>query len=189
MRIAELRKRFLTVPVTVLAACVVSVGVAGAALATQKADGAARRGAQARPGCIVLNMIERTPRWYGNKKVDPRNVPVGFKAIYFDDVYDSAGHKKIGDAAGVNHAIGKRPSDGHMVQYVTQQFQLPDGDLVAEGAMDRSAVIAQHWVSTRIKGLTGRYVGMSGTWSWRLTDLTQPQMPLEEKIVLCRLGH
>lgn len=131
-----------------------------------------------------IKMIEKTIEFHMNMEVDPRDVPVGWVALYFDDLYDSTDTELIGKAFGVNHAIYKRPSDGHIIQYVTEQFQLPDGCLVAEGAIDRVAVITQQWVSIPVKGISGLYLGMSGLWSWRITSVTDPLIPLVSNITL-----
>ncbi|MCX5065746.1 hypothetical protein OOJ91_07610 [Micromonospora lupini] len=133
---------------------------------------------------LELRMIEKTTKIHVNMEVDPRHVPVGWVALYFDDLYDESGTELIGKAYGVNHAIGERKSDGHMIQYVTEQFHLEDGSLCAEGPMDREAVIAQEWVQIPVKGTAGIYLGMSGLWSWRLIDLTDPLIPLVSNIKL-----
>src|SRR5882724_6384399 len=113
-------------------------------------------------------MIEKTTKIHMNMEVDPRNVPIGWVALYFDDLYTEDESELIGRAFGVNQAIYKRESDGHIIQYVTEQFQLPEGNLVAEGPIDRERVVAQEWVSIPVKGTSGLYLGMTGLWSWRI---------------------
>jgi hypothetical protein len=133
---------------------------------------------------IEIKMIEKIRSFTTNMEADPRNVPAGWAAVYTDELYDEKGSELIGAAFGVNHAIYKRESDGHMIQYVTEQFQLPEGTLSAEGPMDREAVIAQEWVSIPIRGTGGLFLGMAGLWRWRLFDLSDPLMPLYSNITL-----
>ncbi|MDL4815443.1 allene oxide cyclase barrel-like domain-containing protein [Actinomadura opuntiae] len=129
-------------------------------------------------------MVEKTIKYYCNMEVDPDKVPVGWTSIYFDNLYDSEDKEQIGSASGVNQAIYVRESDGHMIQYVTHQFQLADGTLAAEGPIDRETVKAREWVSIPVKGTSGLYLGMSGLWTWRLYSYTDPLIPGYSNIVL-----
>ncbi|GAA2345381.1 allene oxide cyclase barrel-like domain-containing protein [Dactylosporangium salmoneum] len=173
-------------PLALSAAVVTVSAIGGVAFAASSAEATATGAGHGKYGCTTIDYFERTDKHDANKPLpDPRNVPVGLQLTYFDSVYDPSGTTKVGDAAGVNSMVEKRASDGHIIQYVTQQYTFADGSLVASGSMDRSDVIGQKWVGTPVYGTAGRYLGLAGTWTWRLVDLTDPTAPAVVKFTLC----
>jgi hypothetical protein len=136
-------------------------------------------------GCVDLNLIDRIVNYYTSMSVSPASVPVGFKSAYFDQLYDSTGTVIVGSSVGtldITHQL----ANGDLSEYLTYQLQFPDGTLVTTGAFDRTDVIAGQWQHARIKGASGRYLGMSGTWNWRIISTTAPGIPVQDEIVLCR---
>jgi hypothetical protein len=135
-------------------------------------------------GCSHITVIEPTIRIYTNQPVTSVTAPpVGSMAVYLDPLNDMAGNQ-VGNSAGQVAILYVRESDGHEIEQIAEHLVLPGGILFSSGFYDRSAILAGQWVSARIKGVSGRYAGMSGTWTWRLTSLTPP-FPVEERIVVC----
>jgi hypothetical protein len=139
-------------------------------------------------GCVRFHIIERMTRWHGNMDVPPDKAPPGYMAIYFSDLFDATSNKQVGRSAGTNDLMDKKP-DGTIMQYVSEQLHFSDGSVIGSGPMSRNDVIAQKWVSTPIKGTSGKYQGMVGRWTWRIMSLTDPAVPVDEKIVLCQPDH
>jgi hypothetical protein len=102
----------------------------------------------------------------------------GFMAIYICDVFDTEG-RLIGNSAGSMTILGEDPETGHLLEHITEQIKLPDGNITAWGTMDRSDVMAQKWVTYRAEGTSGRYLGMTGTRSYRINSFDDPAFPLD----------
>ncbi|MCX5065765.1 hypothetical protein OOJ91_07720 [Micromonospora lupini] len=181
MRLLESR-RILRSAAAVLSAA--SALVLGASALPAQAE---RPPAPATQGCATQQYVERTIHYYGDRDFDPRDVPVGLMIAYFDDIYTADGATLVGHGAGINHMVS-RTAEGHVMQYVTEQFQLPDGNLVAEGVMDRYRVANLQWVSIPIHGTSGKYRGLAGVWTWRVTTIGDPQIPVDSRITLCGPG-
>ncbi|MDN3358537.1 hypothetical protein [Actinomadura sp. DC4] len=162
-----------------IAVALATIGAGGALAVTPSAQ------AQEHRRCVRLHLIEHTTSWYGNEQVPPGQAPPGFMAIYFGDMYDADSNALLGHSAGTNDLMYTRASDGATIQNVDEQIHLSDGSIAGSGSMSRQDVIAQKWVSEPVKGTSGRYAGLSGTWTWRLISITDPQVPVDEKFVLC----
>jgi hypothetical protein len=136
------------------------------------------------PGCITVRLVEPTAHFYSNipyAKGD--EFKVGFKGAAFDPAYDTAG-KKIGETVVSTANFYKRPSDGHVFEYIADTLELNDGTIATGGAYDRVSVAHQVLVTGRATGLSGRYAGKYGTFTWRLASL-KPPFPTRETAVLC----
>jgi len=138
------------------------------------------------PGCVTVDFIEPTPSFYSNIPITPQApYTVGFQGAAFDKLYDAAG-TQIGTSVVASDNVFQRASDGHVFEHIAETMNLADGTLAGTGTFDRTTVAAQGWLHGRITGLSGRYAGLSGEWTWRLNAM-QPPYPAHEIGVLC--GH
>jgi hypothetical protein len=186
MRLSKSRwKLLVTCAAVPLAAAALLAGVIPASASAQPSAKAQSAKALRAEGCIELNLIDRIVNYYTNMNVSPASGHVGFKSAFFNQLYDSTGTVVVGSSVGtldITHQL----SNGDLSEYIAYQLQFPDGTLVTTGAYDRTDVIAEQWQSGPIKGTSGRYFGMSGTYDWRIISTTAPGIPVQEKIVLCR---
>jgi hypothetical protein len=166
---------------TIVAAGAVAAGAAGVIGATPSAQAQTDH----QRHCIRLHTTENTPRWYTSEDVPPGGAGPGFIALYFGELYDAKTHAVVGHSGGSNHLLYTRPSDGAVIQYVDEQFDLGDGSFIASGSMSRQDVISLKWVSEPLRGTSGKYLGMTGTWKWRLMSTTDPNLPTDEIFTLC----
>ncbi|MFL6072389.1 MAG: allene oxide cyclase barrel-like domain-containing protein [Mycobacteriales bacterium] len=186
-------RRYSPRRLAVLAAAVAAAAVAAAATAAFAVPAAtgghhasAADAARAKAGCARKHLVEHTVKFMTNQPVGT-GIPVnpGYMSAYLDELYDFTGNQHVATAAGDLDLLYARP-DGHVVQYIAEQMHFSDGTLVGTGTQDRTSVIAQDWVSMAIRGTSGRYAGMSGTWRWRVISKTDPTYPVEDEITLCR---
>jgi hypothetical protein len=183
MRLSKSRWKLLIACAVPLAATALLVGVIPASASAPQSSAHDAKALSAE-GCTDLNLIDRIANFYTNMNISPASVPVGFKSAYFDQLYDSTG-TVVGSAVGtldITHQL----ANGDESEYLTDQFQFPDGTLVTTGAFDRTDVIAKQWQRAPIGGTSGRYLGMFGTWNWRIISTTAPGIPVQEEFVLCR---
>jgi hypothetical protein len=173
------RRRLRPLWAVILSACALLIGVipATAAASQAKPDSPGR--------CTELNMVEVIVHAYGNMTVTSLiSPPPGLMGIYFDQLNDSTGTTQVGSAAGHFDIMYKRP-DGSDVEYFSENAHLADGTFFVAGSYDRADILGQHWLSFPVKGTSGRYLGMDGTWSWRVLRFTYPSFPIQDKIILC----
>jgi hypothetical protein len=162
------------------AACAVAVGLAPASAATQ--DTASSAGHHR---CVHLSFTEPTVRFYTNETISSVTTPpVGLMGIYLDPLWDASGNQ-VGQTAGEVEMLYTRASDGHLIEYIAETLQLPAGSLFSAGTYDRAGIEAADVMSAPIKGVSGAYLGMSGTWNWSLVSRSAP-FPVQEKVTLCR---
>lgn len=179
MRPRKLRRRLLPVTAAVLIASGLLIGVIPATAATSQPR-ASDDGNQ----CIGLNFIEPTIKVYGNMTItSPSALPTGFLAIYFDQLNNPADGTKAGDSAG-HFDIMYQLANGDDIEYISESMQLADGTLAGAGSFDRSNMLAGDWINIPVHGTSGRYVGMSGIWHWRVLSFSPPY-PVQDKAIVC----
>ncbi|NUR61489.1 MAG: hypothetical protein HOV87_22930 [Catenulispora sp.] len=136
-------------------------------------------------GCVTVDFIEPTPTFYSNVPMNPQDpYALGFQGAAFDKIYDAAGNQ-IATSVVASDNLFRRASDGHVFKHVNETMNFPDGTLAGDIVADTTVIAAGNWVQGRITGLSGRYAGLSGPWSWRL-DAVAPPYPAHEIGVLCR---
>ena len=108
----------------------------------------------------------------------PWKLGKGLMTIYFCDVFDGDG-ELIGKSAGSMIILGEDPETGHLMEHITEQIQLADGTITAWGTHDRTDVLQQKWSTYRAEGTSGRYLGLTGTRSYRIYALDDPTFPLD----------
>lgn len=157
-----------------------------AALTTTAAQAQSASGQQSgASGCITIKLVEPLGPFYSSVPVTAgAQYTVGFKGAAFDTLYDTAGNTVGSSVLSTDNVYANPPSTNHVFEYVAETLNLGDGTLLATGAYDRVSVAAHDWQHAKIIGLSGRYAGMSGTWTWQLSSLTPPY-PTQEAAVLC----
>ena len=108
----------------------------------------------------------------------------GFMTTYWCDVFNTD-EELIGTSIGTMIILYRRPSDGHLIEYCSEQIQLKDGSFAAGGFIDRNDVLSQNWISYPVIGTGGRYKGMTGNRKYRINKLAD-QYPLIAEIELHR---
>ncbi|HEU5333406.1 MAG TPA: hypothetical protein VFU73_11585 [Actinocrinis sp.] len=163
---------------------IAGVAISGAAVGVIPASAAAGKTADAGHRCVHLTVIEPTIRIYTSVPVDPAVGPTpGVQVAYFDPLQDSAGNQ-IGQSVGQVDMLYTRAADGHLIEDIAENLQLADGTLMSAAVYDRVQVLSGNWVSAPIRGVSGAYSGMSGTWSFRLLSHVAP-FPVQEEISMC----
>jgi allene oxide cyclase-like protein len=161
---------------------IAGVAISGAAVGVIPASAATGKAATDHH-CVHLTLIEPTIRIYLNAPVDPTvGVVVGTQVAYFDPLLDTSGHQ-IGQSVGMVDIL-YRASNGHLIQDIDENLQLPGGTLLTTGTYDRVQGLSGAWETAPLTGLSGAYAGMSGTWTWRVTSHVAP-FPVQEELSLC----
>jgi hypothetical protein len=169
-----------------LAACVTVVALRATPV---NADESHAAPAKAKRHCVRYHLTEvmNTVKTNGTPGID---VPAGFEAIWLDDMFtygstDAA--DKVGTATGNMDIIEERSSDGHDIEYQYELFHFQDGVFTAQSAFDRMDVINGTWITQPVTGLTGRYAGWTGKWTWRAVPAADGgEIPnFEDKFTLC----
>lgn len=125
---------------------------------------------------ISFEQIEKVTKADTNSTEPPEKWGAGFMTTYWCDIFDRA-DELIGTSVGTMIILKKRQSDGHLIEYISEQIQLKDGTFAAAGIVDRSDVFAQNWAGYPITGTSGRYLGMTGMRRWKIMTLSG-QYPL-----------
>lgn len=151
-------------------------GGLAATLTTVLATPAAQ--AQAQPDssrCVTLNLAEPTVTFYSNEVYTPgANAKAGFKGAAFDPLYDPAGNT-VGSSVVSSDTLGAvHPPSDHVQEYIAETMDLPGGSLSLTGSFDQTTIAALGWQHGRVTGVSGKYAGLSGTWTWRLESLAPP---------------
>jgi len=133
---------------------------------------------------VFIEEIEKVTIAHTNSTEAPETWGPGFMTTYWCDVFDTS-NNLIGTSVGTMIILYKRPSDGHLIEYISEQIQLKDGAFHAAGYVDRSDVFAQDWCGYPAVGISGRYEGMTGYRKWRIKEL-EGQYPLISEIELHR---
>jgi hypothetical protein len=179
MRLSKSKRGSLAISAAVLASCAVFIGVTPAAASTPDA-GKAKHDKK----CIELHFIEKLAAAYPGTPV----TGVGALGNFFDKLYALDGATQVGTGVGTYNLLYQRPSDGHIIEYATEQDQLPGGTVAITGYFDRTALFAFQRVTLQAKGTSGEYLGYSGTESSVMISLTEPGFPETADFVLCRPG-
>jgi hypothetical protein len=179
-------------PLAVTATLAACVTVAASQAATAGADGRPAVAGTARHvaghrTCVSYHYTEVMTKLEtnGTPGVD---VPAGFESTWLDYLYPFGTRTgQVGTATGNMDIVEKRASDGHGIEYQYELFHLPDGVFTAQSAFDRTSVIDGTWITQPVTGLTGRYQGWSGTWTWRAVPGADPTgVPdFEDKFLIC----
>jgi len=135
--------------------------------------------------CITLNYIEKLIRYYPESD---HVTGVGVFGEYYDEMYlTTTSTDKKATGIGTFDTLYTDPATGHIMEWVTEQWQFPDGTFVGSGLFDRNEMLRGEWMHTPLVGSSGRYVGMKGHIDWRAIDLDKPgNPPAQDVIVLCR---
>jgi len=133
--------------------------------------------------CIEHTYIEKLGTYYPG--VTTAN-EIGTYGTYHDPILDSSGTTQLGTGVGTLDVLYKRPSDGHIIEYTTEQYQFADGTVVVSDYFDRTNLLAFKWVSESAKGTSGAYLGMSGKVTSRVISFTAPGYPALDKFILCK---
>jgi hypothetical protein len=133
---------------------------------------------------IWFEEIEKVTRAHTNTTEPPEKWGPGFMSTYWCDIFNRQ-DELIGTSVSTMIILYERPSDGHMIEYISEQVQLKDGCFAAVGTVDRSDVFAQNWAGYPAVGLSGRYAGMTGHRKWKIMELSG-QYPLISEIELHR---
>jgi hypothetical protein len=184
MRVTEPRRGRLVLLSLLLAGCGLLVGITPAT-----ASGVPTADDYSDKGCIQLHIFENTKQFYlGNTLTG-----VGAAGNYLDRLYSSGDFStQIGNGVGTYDLVYQRTSDGHMIEYSTEHDQFAEGSFVISDYFDRTAMFAMEWVGgengqgMKVRGVSGKYLGMTGTVKWRVLSFTQPGIPTELIYVLCR---
>lgn len=186
MNTIKRRGRFLTAGVAAVAAGGVLVGAAPGDAATAQPTSAAGRQPSSRhsTGCTTVNLVEPTSSFYSNIPYGPGvEEEIGFQGAAFDTLYDAAG-TKIGTSVVSTDNVYAQTSNGHVFEHIAETMQLSDGTFAGSGTFDRTTVAAQDWQHGWVVGISGRYAGLAGPWTWRLASIQAPY-PTQETAVLC----
>jgi hypothetical protein len=125
---------------------------------------------------IFFKEIERVTQAHTNSKETPDKWGPGFMTTYWTDVFNTD-NELIGNSIGTMIILYKRPSDGHLIEYISEQIQLKDGVLASEAYLDRTDVLEQNVCEQSLRGVSGRYTGMTGSRKYRIEEL-EGQYPL-----------
>jgi hypothetical protein len=137
--------------------------------------------------CATLNLTDKITKWLPNEAVgSPVNVPVGFMTVWFGQAQsnDDPSLATLG-VNGVLDIIAVDASTKTVTGYLTELLQFSDGGIRYSGAYNRTAAIAQQWITSDVIGISGVYAGMSGKVHWRITSVTDPAIPVEEHVFMC----
>lgn len=137
--------------------------------------------------CVTLNLIERLDSF--DLKSPPGTTDVGLFGTFVDKAYwtlDST--EVIATGIGTFDVLYKRPSDGHLIEFVTEQWQFPDGDFMMTGYVDRWDLVNSKMIVDQLTGMSGKYAGMKGTLRWYVPppNWEMPGYPAVEEFHVCR---
>lgn len=141
-----------------------------------------------RPGCVTITLIEKLIKFipFSHQLMGP-----GTFGTYFDQLFTTTASTDV-QATGIGSfdLMFAKPN-GHIEEWVTEQWQFPNGTFAGQGPFDRNLMLAGHLVHTPLVGTSGAYLGMHGVISWKAINLTSPgNPPALDKIVLCKsAGH
>jgi len=140
--------------------------------------------------CVTLDLTDKITRWYPSEAVtSPVDVPVGFMTIWFGQAQSNDDPSVVSlGVNGVLDIIAVDASTGTVTGYLTELFQFPDGGIRYSGAYNRTAAVAQQWITSDATGISGAYAGMSGKVHWRIISVTDPAIPVEEHVFMCSRG-
>ncbi|WP_066363831.1 allene oxide cyclase barrel-like domain-containing protein [Herbidospora mongoliensis] len=118
-------------------------------------------------------IVIRSPKEIVVKVVDDVTVAdpqIGQVGTFDDEIYD-----EDGNLLGTSHGSFKieyvRPGDGGLMTYYTEDITLTDGTIHAEGWADFNDVRTSEWVYYPATGTGGRYEGLTGFRTWRMTGV------------------
>ncbi|NJP45186.1 allene oxide cyclase barrel-like domain-containing protein [Actinacidiphila epipremni] len=95
---------------------------------------------------------------------------IGQGGTFDDELYDEGG-KLIGTAHGTFTIRYIRPGDNGLLSWYSEDITLEDGTIHAEGWADFNDVKTSKWVFYPAVGTSGRYEGLTGFRSWRMTGV------------------
>ncbi len=164
-------------------AAVAAVAITG--LVAVPADASSGVGPDHGSRCITLNYIEKLIKYYPESD---HITGTGVFGEYYDEMYlTTTSTDKKATGIGTFDTLYLDPRTGHIMEWVTEQWQFPDGTFVGSGLFDRNEMLAGEWMHTPLVGASGRYLGMKGHIDWRAIDLDKPgNPPAQDVIVLCR---
>lgn len=162
-----------------------AVGVAGAlAAATIGVQGAS---ADSKKNCVTLNVLSK---FDGYTIISPPEVKdVGLFGTYQEKIYATPTSTEVmATGLGTFDVTEIRPSDGHILKYVAEEWQFPDGDVAVAGIVDNYNVQNGLENVLPLRGLNKKYAGMYGTLRWTVpTDAwNQPGWPTPETFHFCK---
>lgn len=171
----------------------ISAGAALAACCLAVVPALASGGKSATPGlgavtrhsgkCIEITLVEKLIKYYPQSD---HLTGTGVFGTYYDRLYTTATSTDVmATGIGTFDTLYLAPN-GHIMEWVTEQWQFPDGTFVGSGLFDRTAMLAGHLVHTPLVGASGVYKGMHGQVVWNAFDLSNPIPPALDKISLCR---
>src|SRR5205814_756035 len=107
--------------------------------------------------CVRMHLTEHTLKYLPNEPVGPSGAPdkPGWMAGYLTDLDNFGSDQHVAAGTGGLDILSRKPN-GHLVQYIAEQVQSPDGTFVGTGAQDQTDVLAQQWVRMAVKGTGGR---------------------------------
>jgi hypothetical protein len=146
----------------------------------------AERSSVNRQECVDSHLREKMIVWYTNMP-GAVGVPLGFESLGFDDILDDSG-QVVAKAAYSMDVIKKQP-DGSLIAHLAEQIHFQDGAILFTGTFDRTAMFAGAWATQKVEGISGRYLGWTGTYVWRFeAPMTDPANPpaFEVNLHMCR---
>lgn len=102
--------------------------------------------------------------------VDVANPQVGQRGTFDDEIFDETG-RLLGTSHGSFRIEYVRPGDNGLMTYYTEDINLEDGAIHAEGWADFNDVRTSEWVFYPATGTGGRYEGLTGFRKWRMTGV------------------
>lgn len=118
-------------------------------------------------------IVIRAPKEIVVKVVDDVTVAdpqIGQTGTFDDEIYDESG-TLLGTSHGSFRIEYVRPGDGGLMTYYTEDLTLTDGTIHAEGWADFNDVRTSEWVFYPATGTGGRYKGLTGFRTWRMTGV------------------
>jgi hypothetical protein len=170
---------------SLLASLTISVVAAASFLGVQSAS--ADQSAANRQQCQDSHLREKMINWYTNMP-SAKEVPLGFESLGFDDILDDSGNL-VARAAYSMDVIEKK-SDGSLVAHLAEQIHFQDGAILFTGTFDRTAMFEGSWATESVQGISGRYIGWTGTYTWRFeAPFTDPVNPPAFEVFLHMCRH
>ncbi|MGF1428125.1 allene oxide cyclase barrel-like domain-containing protein [Kitasatospora sp. LaBMicrA B282] len=125
------------------------------------ADGSST-GTTASTGCVALDQLTSQQVTFDYHDLPPAGTSVGDYATFHDNVLDANG-AVIGTRDGTATIAWADPSTGHLIAVYDATFTFGDGSVESAGTID--TVAANSGTPTTISGfgLSGRYLGLTGT--------------------------
>ncbi|MGP3971958.1 allene oxide cyclase barrel-like domain-containing protein [Streptomyces sp. 6N223] len=167
-----------------VAACSALVIVpANAGEAGGSADEAGQSAERPKRECEHWRLKEEMISWDTN--MDPgTDVPAGFMAVWLDELYDWETGELVATATG-NMDIIYETAEGHDIEYQYEIFHFPEGTFTSQSAFDRFDVVEGEFITQPVRGLSGKYEGWKGTWTWRIMEIPEDpnQAPPFETII------